>query len=163
MFEGGILKWPGISQRQAQIITHYLQTGNYNMVPCNILIHEERLEREFADALAVNAQAAAFHLPELSGLALTHMEQYGNMISLTRILVNFMAQGEWYQRNGLYVIDYLIRRSTSTIPPAFQADRREFRLQTGDPLIDGLVGAINSLRFPYLPSPPPPPPPHRHY
>ncbi|KAF4952564.1 hypothetical protein FGADI_6635 [Fusarium gaditjirri] len=156
MFEGGILQWPGVSQRQAQIITHYLRAPNpnYKMVPCEPLPHEERLEREFSDALAVNAQATSFHLPELAGLALAHMEAYGDMISLPRIMVTFMAQSEWYQRNRYYVQDYVTRRFTSTYQMAVYHDRRGFGTQTGDALIDGLLGAIHRLRFPDLCFPP---------
>ncbi|KAG7412303.1 hypothetical protein Forpe1208_v008703 [Fusarium oxysporum f. sp. rapae] len=162
MFEDGILQWPGASQRQARIITHYLRAPgpNYRMVSCEPLPHEERLEREFTDALAINAQATSFNLLELAGLALAHMETYGDMISLTRIMINFMAQGEWYQRNRCYVQDYVTRRFTSTYPMAMHHDRRRFGLQTGDPLIDGLLGAINGLRFPDLPFPPYP---HHYY
>ncbi|KAM5373978.1 hypothetical protein ACJA88_008140 [Fusarium oxysporum] len=155
MFEGGILQWPGASPRQARIITHYLRAPgpNYKMVSCEPLPHEERLEREFTDALAINAQATSFNLLELAGLALAHMEAYGDMISLTRIMINFMAQGEWYQRNRCYVQDYVTRRFTSTYPMAMHHDRKGFGHQTGDPLIDGLLGAINGLRFPDLPFP----------
>ncbi|KAF5701063.1 hypothetical protein FGLOB1_10405 [Fusarium globosum] len=158
MFEGGILHWPGASQRQARIITHYLRDPNpkYKMVHCENLPHEVRLEREFSDALAINAQATSFNLPELAALALAHMEEYGDMISLTRIMVNFMAQGEWYQRNRAYVQHYVTRRFTSTHPTAMHHDRGGLGLQTGDALIDGLLGAINSLRFPdlrYAPEP----------
>ncbi|KAF4501613.1 hypothetical protein FAGAP_2177 [Fusarium agapanthi] len=161
MFEGGILQWPGVSQRQAQIITHYLRDPkpNYKMVRCDTLAHEVRLEREFADALAINAQATSFNLPELACLALNHMELYGVMIPLTKITVNFMAQGEWYQRNRAYVQNYLTRRSTSTHPMAMHHDRRGFGLQTGDALIDGLLGAISNLRFGDLRFAPDP----RHY
>ncbi|KAM0086272.1 hypothetical protein ACKRZS_001457 [Fusarium odoratissimum] len=155
MFEGGILQWPGASPRQARIITHYLRAPgpNYKMVSCEPLPHEERLEQEFTDALAINAQSTSFNLLELAGLALAHMEAYGDMISLTRIMINFMAQGEWYQRNRCYVQDYVTRRFTSTYPMAMHHDRRGFGHQTGDPLIDGLLGAINGLRFPDLPFP----------
>ncbi|EXM23501.1 hypothetical protein V3481_011678 [Fusarium oxysporum f. sp. vasinfectum] len=141
--------------RQARIITHYLRAPgpNYKMVSCEPVPHEERLEREFTDALAINAQATSFNLLELAGLALAHMEAYGDMISLTRIMINFMAQGEWYQRNRCYVQDYVTRRFTSTYPMAMHHDRKGFGHQTGDPLIDGLLGAINGLRFPDLPFP----------
>ncbi|KAH7200202.1 hypothetical protein DER44DRAFT_813600 [Fusarium oxysporum] len=153
--DGGILQWPGASPRQPRIITHYLRAPgpNYKMVSCEPLPHEERLEREFTDALAINAQATSFNLLELAGLALAHMEAYGDMISLTRIMINFMAQGEWYQRNRCYVQDYVTRRFASTYPMAMHHDRRGFGHQTGDPLIDGLLGAINGLRFPDLPFP----------
>ncbi|KAF4441627.1 hypothetical protein FACUT_2570 [Fusarium acutatum] len=162
MFEGGILHWPGASQRQARIITHYLRDPRpkYKMVQCEILPHEDRLEREFVDALAINAQATSFNLPELARLALAHMETYGDMISLTRITVNFMAQGEWYQRNRAYVQNYVTRRFTSTYQMAMHHDRRGFGLQTGDALIDGLLGAINNLRFPDLRFAPDP---HHYY
>ncbi|CVL10827.1 hypothetical protein FPRO06_08090 [Fusarium proliferatum] len=158
MFEGGILHWPGASQRQARIITHYLRDPKpkYKIVHCETLPHEVRLEREFSDALAINAQATSFNLPELAALALAHMEEYGDMISLSRIMVNFMAQGEWYQRNRAYVQHYVTRRFTSTHPTAMHHDRGGLGLQTGDALIDGLLGAINSLRFPdlrYAPEP----------
>jgi hypothetical protein len=123
------------------------------MVSCEPLPHEERLEREFTDALAINAQATSFNLLELAGLALAHMEAYGDMISLTRIMINFMVQGEWYQRNRCYVQDYVTRRFTSTCPMAMHHDRGGLGHQTGDPLIDGLLGAINRLRFPDLPFP----------
>ncbi|KAF5724147.1 hypothetical protein FMUND_1131 [Fusarium mundagurra] len=161
MFEGGILHWPGASRRQAQIITLYLRDPKpkYKMVQCETLSHEDRLEREFADALAINVQATAFNLPGLARLALAHMETYGNMIPLTRITVNFMAQGDWYQRNRAWVQHYMTRRFTSTHRMAMDADRREFGLQTGDALIDGLLGAINNLRFPDLRFAPDP----RHY
>ncbi|KAI1025780.1 hypothetical protein LB503_006643 [Fusarium chuoi] len=158
MFEGGILQWPGASERQARIITHYLRDPKprYKMVHCENLAHEVRLEREFADALAINAQATSFNLHELAALALAHMEEYGDMISLARIMVNFMAQGEWYQRNRVYVQHYVTRRFASTHPTAMHHDRGGLGLQTGDALIDGLLGAINSLRFPdlrYAPEP----------
>ncbi|KAF5619472.1 hypothetical protein F52700_11755 [Fusarium sp. NRRL 52700] len=158
MFEGGILQWPGASERQALIITHYLRdpVPRYKMVSCDTLLHEDRLELEFTDALAINAQAASFNLPELARLALAHMEKYGNMIPLTRITVNFMAQGDWYQQNRAYVQHYVTRRFTSTNPMAMQQDRGGLGLQTGDALVDGLLGAINDLRFPgwrYAPSP----------
>ncbi|KAF5573002.1 hypothetical protein FPCIR_14128, partial [Fusarium pseudocircinatum] len=95
MFEGGILHWPGASRRQAQIITHYLRDPKpkYKMVHCETLSHDEKLEREFTDALAINVQATSFNLHGLARLALNHMEEYGEMIPLTRITVNFMAQG----------------------------------------------------------------------
>ncbi|KAG5807130.1 hypothetical protein H9Q74_000379 [Fusarium xylarioides] len=161
MFEDGILHWPGASRRQAQIITHYLRDPKpkYKMVDCETLSHEDRLEREFADALAINVQATSFNLPGLARLALAHMEAYGDMIPLTRITVNFMAQGEWYQRNRAYVQHYMTRRFTSTYRMAMDSDRRWFGLQTGDALIDGLLGAINNLRFPDLRFAPDP----RHY
>ncbi|KAF5988762.1 hypothetical protein FCOIX_299 [Fusarium coicis] len=161
MFEGGILHWPGSSRRQAQIITHYLRDPKpkYKMVYFEALSHEDRLEQEFTDALVINAQATSFNLPGLAHLALAHMEEYGEMIPLTRITVNFMAQGEWYQRNRAYVQHYITRRFTSTCRMAMDSDRRWFGLQTGDPLIDGLLGAINNLRFPDLRFAPGP----RHY
>ncbi|PNP75273.1 hypothetical protein FNYG_11416 [Fusarium nygamai] len=161
MFEGGILHWPGASRRQAQIITNYLRDPKpkYKMVYCETLSHEDRLEQEFTDALAINVQATSFNLPGLARLALAHMEEYGEMIPLTRITVNFMAQGEWYQRDRAYVQHYITRRFTSTYRMAMDSDRRGFGLQTGDALIDGLLGAINNLRFPDLRFAPGP----RHY
>ncbi|KAF5583207.1 hypothetical protein FPANT_8239 [Fusarium pseudoanthophilum] len=161
MFEGGILHWPGASRRQAQIITHYLRDPKpkYKMVYFEAMSHEDRLEREFTDALAINVQATSFNLFGLAGLALAHMQEYGEMIPLTRIIVNFMAQGEWYQRNRAYVQHYITRRSTSTCRMAMDSDRRWSGLQTGDALIDGLLGAINNLRFPDLRFAPGP----RHY
>ncbi|KAF5564456.1 hypothetical protein FNAPI_2164 [Fusarium napiforme] len=161
MFEGGILHWPSASRRQAQIITHYLRDPKpkYKMVYCEALSHEDRLEQEFTDALAINVQATFFNLPGLARLALVHMEVYGDTIPLTRIMVNFMAQGEWYQRNRAYVQHYITRRFTSTCRMAMDCDRRWFGLQTGDALIDGLLGAINNLRFPDLRFAPGP----RHY
>ncbi|KAF5685792.1 hypothetical protein FCIRC_3281 [Fusarium circinatum] len=150
MFQGGLLQWPGVSQRQALIITHYLRDPKpkYKMVRYDTSAeHEDRLEREFVDALVINAQATCFNLHELAGLALDHMELYGVMIPLARVTVNFMAQGEWYQRNRAYVQSYLTRRSTSIHPLAIHHDRGGFGLQTGDAVIDGLLGAINNLRF----------------
>ncbi|KAF4342648.1 hypothetical protein FBEOM_3421 [Fusarium beomiforme] len=119
-FEDGVLDWPEASKRQAQIIVRYLHTENYWYASHNTLDHSKRMEREFTDALAMQVQAASFYLPGLVSLAKHHMEWFGNCMPFGKVVFHFMAQTEWCQRNAQYV---------------------------GDPLLDGLIGAINHLRY----------------